>query len=550
MSLEIEAADVIRLVQQFLKENNLLRTLQTLQEESTVALNTVDSVEGFASDIKHGRWDIVLKTVAQLNISQKKLVDLYEQITLELMELRELSAARSLLRQTDPMQYLKDHHPERYLHLEHLLSRTYFDEKEAYPNETTKEARRAAIAQALAQEVTVVAPSRLLALLGQALKWQHSQGLLPADTAYDLFRGAAPQSVAEDDSPPLECYNSIKFPKKGHAEAAAFSPDGQLLVTGSVDGFVEVWNYMTGKLRKDLKYQAEDNMMMMEGAVLSLAFSRDSEMLASGAQDGKIKVWKIQSGRCVRRFPTAHMQGVTSVSLSKDASLVLSSSFDHTIRIHGMKSGKLTKEFRGHSSFVNSATFSPDQTRIFSASSDGTAKIWDAKTQDCIRTIALSEGRVAPPGASSPTALSVFYLPRSSGERVVVCSRERWAYVLDPRGEVVRALSAASGSGHGDDDDVGGSGSGGGKAARAAVVAAASSSSADHVAAAASPKGEYVYAATESGELRAYAVDSGRLFATWKVVADGAEVVGVASHPFANVLAVYSDDGTVSLWKQ
>ena len=89
-----------------------------------------------------------------------------------------------------------------------------------------------------------------------------------------------------------------------------------------------MWNFTTGKIRKDLKYQAAENFMLMEDAVLCLAFSRfdldcnfhsscighlsrDSEMLATGSEGGQIFVWKIASGQCLRKFEKAHSKGVS-----------------------------------------------------------------------------------------------------------------------------------------------------------------------------------------------------------------------------------------------
>jgi len=524
-ALDIDASDVVKLILQFCKESNLRETHDALSAETNTSLNALDDVEQFKRDVLAGRWDCVLPKMAELRLPKTCVEDAYEHVTLEMCELGENDTARAILRQSHAMQTMKIEQPKRYGRLEHYASARMFTADDAYAG-TSKEKRREKIAEALTREVVVVPPSRLLALIGQALKWQKSTGALPPGTAFDLFRGQIATEEDEDEQCPTVAHKRIKFSKKSFPECARFSPCGGMLATGSADGFIEIWDPYSGKLRKDLKYQADDALMMHEDAVLALAFSYDSEMLVSGSQDGKLKVWRVSTGSCLRRFEKAHQGGITCVAFSKDGSQVVSSSFDGLVRVHGLNSGKLLKEFRGHASYVNSAVFTEDENGIISASSDGTVKIWDAKTSECKCTFKppppvkpnVEEVEDAYQTGTVPAVISAVLHPKNDAQ-LIVTSKTNAVVVCTLSGAVIETYWTN-------------------KTALPHTIVASTPS----------PRGDWIYALSEIGELYCFSTVSKKLEST---VFDCHEsgALGVAHHPRRNLLATFSAIGELKTWK-
>ncbi|MFP3042600.1 caspase family protein [Treponema primitia] len=90
----------------------------------------------------------------------------------------------------------------------------------------------------------------------------------------------------------------------------------------------------------------------------------------------------------VEVFPqTGHSDRVQALAYSPDGSRIVSASRDTALKVWDTGSGRELRTLSGHTKEVFSVVYSPDGKRIVSGSDDNTLKIWDAESGRELRTL-------------------------------------------------------------------------------------------------------------------------------------------------------------------
>lgn len=181
-------------------------------------------------------------------------------------------------------------------------------------------------------------------------------------------------------------------------DIASFSPDGNHVLTVDFPdrystGVIRIWDTKTGK--ETMKLDPESGTIVM-----SAVFSPDGQRVIGGGDPVQVweaatgkrvssypgynLVWEAQPGKDVPLFPAPsdasgyYLSIVNLLQVSADGSLIALPGSNP--RIVDAKTGEVVQKLTGHRDGVRAMAFSPDGSRVATASWDGTARIWDVKS--------------------------------------------------------------------------------------------------------------------------------------------------------------------------
>lgn len=175
-------------------------------------------------------------------------------------------------------------------------------------------------------------------------------------------------------------FNRLHFMRdtSSAVRSVAFSPDAKVIVSGSSDKTLRLWDAASGKaIGEPLKGH--------ENSVSSVAFSPAAKVIVSGSSDNTLKLWDAATGKPMGEALEGHESYVNSVAFSPDGKVIVSGSFDNTLRLWDAETQTaLGEPLKGHEDVVESVVFSPGGKMIVSSSFDNTLRLWDAATGKAI----------------------------------------------------------------------------------------------------------------------------------------------------------------------
>jgi WD40 repeat protein len=169
-------------------------------------------------------------------------------------------------------------------------------------------------------------------------------------------------------------------------------------------------------------YQEEGRRLVLDGHPLrALPYLVAAREEGEEGQSLRMLFWA-----ATRHLPVATLAGhqaeVSFAAFSPDGTRIVTASWDETAQVWDAATGRPMAPPLVHNAHVNSAMFSPDSTRVVTASADNTARIWDAATGEPL----------TPPLVHQDRMNGATFSP--DGTRVVTASDDNTARIWDADG--------------------------------------------------------------------------------------------------------------------
>ena len=201
----------------------------------------------------------------------------------------------------------------------------------------------------------------------------HTNGVRAASFS-PMAAASSPRALTAPHGCGMQRPGPLCSPLKGHTNwvlAASFSPDGSRVFTTSSDGTARMWDAKTGASLLTLKGHTN--------GVRAASFSPDGSRVVTASDDGTARMWDAKTGASLLTLK-GHTNWVLATSFFLPTATASSPRAQTAPHGCGMqRPGPPCSPSRGTPIGCSPRAFSPDGSRVATASSDGTARMWDAR---------------------------------------------------------------------------------------------------------------------------------------------------------------------------